>query len=117
MSQMPLEEVVRVTQSARRWLKPGGMFYSFQLTEPYDDKWKRCYTRLVKPEDFPVIFNGYDGLISKFECNFKDETEADSVTSYFEFQMKLVKPLILMPDFDQCQVYDKVGRGINQFVE
>ncbi len=112
-SQMPLEEVVRVTQAARRWLKLGGRFYSNQLAEPYDPKFLKAYTRFAKIEDMKVLFRGYEGVVHKLQGTHV----CGAVTSYFEFRMQLVRRITEVPDFDLCDIYNSDTRPIMSVVE
>lgn len=114
LSQMPIEEVVRTTQAARRWLKPNGKFYSMQLAEPYDHSFDRAYTRMCDPKDFKAMFRGYEGPVCKYQAVM--EQHPDAVCSYYEFKMTLVHKISDL-DFNQCELYSSESRTIMTVVD
>jgi SAM-dependent methyltransferase len=109
LSQMTLAETVKITQSARRWLKLGGKFYSRQLTLPYSDKWLRTsFTRMCENDQFKPMFAGYEGSFEKLSALDLEE----GIISYFDFRLTLVRKVVEVPDFDGCEIYHTETRHI-----
>lgn len=87
LTEVLLDDAVNVVQKARKWLKPGGRFFSSQITTPIDPDLLRIKPRMAAFEELDRMFQGF-----KCECQKVTRvTQNGKIASNWIVDAKVIK--------------------------